>query len=219
MRFSARLGSYRNRQDAGAVLADLLADYRDRSDVMVLGLVRGGVPVAAEVARRLGVPLDVLVVRKLGVPWAPEVAFGALGPEGVRVLNRSIADRLEQRDIDMVTERETAEVRRRELAYRPDRPRLDLTGKTAIVVDDGLATGATARAAVEVGRRLGAASVVVAVPVGSVEAVELLERAADQMICPMAPPDFGAVSRFYQDFHQVSDSEVRDLLAASGWPG
>lgn len=219
MRFSARLGSYRDRQDAGAVLADLLADYRGRSDVMVLGLVRGGVPVAAEVARLLGVPLDVLVVRKLGVPWAPEVAFGAVGPEGVRVLNQSIADRLSRSDIDDVTTRETAEVRRRELAYRPDRPPLDLSGKTAIVVDDGLATGATARAAVEVARRLGAASVVVAVPVGSVEAAVLLERAADQMICPMTPSDFGAVSRFYQDFHQVSDSEVRDLLASSGWPG
>lgn len=219
MRFSARLGSYRDRQDAGAVLADLLADYRGRSDVMVLGLVRGGVPVAAEVARLLDVPLDVLVVRKLGVPWAPEVAFGALGPEGVRVLNQSIADRLSQADIDDVTQRETAEVRRRELAYRPDRPSLDLSGKTAIIVDDGLATGATARAAVEVARRLGAASVVVAVPVGSVEAAGLLERAADQMICPMTPTDFGAVSRFYQDFHQVSDSEVRDLLASSGWPG
>ncbi len=219
MRFSARLGSYRDRQDAGAVLADLLADHRGRSDVMVLGLVRGGVPVAAEVARLLGVPLDVLVVRKLGVPWAPEVAFGALGPEGVRVLNQSIAERLSPSDIDDVTEREAAEVRRRELAYRPDRPRLDLSGKTAIIVDDGLATGATARAAVEVARRLGAASVVVAVPVGSVEAAGLLERAADRMICPMTPSDFGAVSRFYQDFHQVSDSEVRDLLASSGWPG
>ncbi|HEX6075390.1 MAG TPA: phosphoribosyltransferase family protein [Micromonosporaceae bacterium] len=218
MRFSTQLGSgtYRDREDAGAVLGDLLADYRGRSDVVVLGLVRGGVPVAAEVARHLDVPLDVLVVRKLGVPWAPEVAFGAVGPEGVQVLNQSIADRLSRRDIDQVTERETAEVQRRELAYRPDRPPLDLTGKVAIVVDDGLATGATARAAVEVAYRMGASSVVVAVPVGSVEAAELLDRAADRMICPLTPTDFGAVSRFYQDFHQVTDSEVRNLLAAAG---
>jgi predicted phosphoribosyltransferase len=216
MSFPAHLGSYRDRQDAGAVLADLLADYRDRPDVVVLGLVRGGVPVAAEVARQLRVPLDVLVVRKLGVPWAPEVAFGAVGPEGVQVLNKAIADRLSQRDIDQVTGRETTEVRRRELAYRPDRPPLDLTGKVAIVVDDGLATGATARVAVEVARQMGGASVVVAVPVGSMEAAALLEQAADRMICPLTPRDFGAVSRFYQDFHQVTDSEVRDLLAAAG---
>ena len=207
-------GTYRDRRDAGAVLSDLLADYRGRSDVVVLGLVRGGVPVAAEVARRLGVPLDVLVVRNLVVPWAPDVAFGAVGPEGVQVLNKSIADRLSRHDIDQVTRRETVEVRRRELAYRPDRPSLDLTGKAAIVVDDGLATGATARAAVEVARRMGAASVVVAVPVGSVEAAALLEQAADRTICPMTPRDFGAVSRFYEDFHQVTDSEVRGLLTS-----
>ncbi|MGH3739261.1 MAG: phosphoribosyltransferase [Micromonosporaceae bacterium] len=206
------MGTYRDRREAGAALAEQLDEYRDRDDVMVLGLVRGGVPVAAETARQLGVPLDVLVVRKLGVPWAPEVAFGALGPRGVRVLNAEIADRLGQRDIDAVTARETSELRRRELVYRPDRPPVDLTGTVAIVVDDGLATGATARAAVEVARTLGAASVVVAVPVGSVEAVSLLERDADQVVCPLAPPDFGAVSRFYADFHQVTDDEVRDLL-------
>lgn len=218
MRFSSRLGSetYRDRQEAGAVLADWLAEYRQRADVAVLGLVRGGVPVAAEVARRLGAPLDVLVVRKLGVPWAPEVAFGALGPEGVRVLNPGIADRLDQQDIDLVTSRESAEVQRRELTYRPDRPPLDLTGRTAIVVDDGLATGATARAAVEVARRLGAAEVVLAVPVGAAEAVDLLKQAADRVLCPMTPLDFGAVSRFYEDFHQVTDTEVRNLLASAG---
>ncbi|MGH3647839.1 MAG: phosphoribosyltransferase [Micromonosporaceae bacterium] len=207
------MGTYRDRSQAGAVLAELLGDYRDRDDVVVLGLVRGGVPVAAETARLLGVPLDVLVVRKLGVPWAPEVAFGALGPGGVRVLNPSIADRLDQRDIDAVTENEMAELARREREYRPDRPPLELTDTVAIVVDDGLATGATARAAVEVARTLGAAKVVVAVPVGSTEAIGLLEQAADQVVCPLAPPDFGAVSRFYGDFHQVTDAEVRALLA------
>lgn len=213
MRFSTWAGTYGDRRQAGAALAELLGDYRGRDDVIVLGLVRGGVPVAAETAQRLGVPLDVLVVRKLGVPWAPEVAFGALGPRGVRVLNHEIADRLDQRDIDAVTERETEELARRERAYRPDRPPLDLTDTVAIVVDDGLATGATARAAVEVTRTLGAAEVVVAVPVGSTEAVGLLEHAADRVVCPVTPLDFGAVSRFYGDFRQVTDDEVRELLA------
>ncbi|MGH3715997.1 MAG: phosphoribosyltransferase [Micromonosporaceae bacterium] len=216
MKFSTWAGTYRDRRQAGEVLAERLADYRERDDVIVLGLVRGGVPVAAEVAQRLGVPLDVLVVRKLGVPWAPEVAFGALGPRGVRVLNTEIADRLESRAIDQVTEQEATELVRREQAYRPDRPPLELSGKVAIVVDDGLATGATARAAVQVARTLGAATVVVAVPVGSVEAAELLKQDADLLICPLAPPSFGAVSRFYADFHQVTDDEVRDLLAETG---
>ena len=205
--------AYRDRRQAGATLAELLGDYRDRADVKVLGLVRGGVPVAAEVADLLGVPLDVLVVRKLGVPWAPEVAFGALGPNRVRVLNPGIADRLTERDIEIVTRRETAEVARREQAYRPGWPPLDLNGTIAIVVDDGLATGATARAAVEVARSLGAAEVIVAAPVASPEAVEWLREAADRVVCPQTPHDFGAVSRFYEDFHQVSDGEVRALLA------
>src|SRR5690606_1495792 len=122
---------------------------------IVLGLVRGGVPVAAEVTRRLELPLDVLVVRKLGVPWVPEVAFGARGPKGVRVLHTAIAARLDPADIDEVPEREAREVTRREAAYRGRRPPLDLTGRTAIVVDDGLATGATARAAITVARRMG----------------------------------------------------------------
>ncbi len=217
MRFSTHLGSgtYRDRRQAGAVLAELLADIRAEPHAVVLGLVRGGVPVAAEVAQLLHVPLDVLVVRKLGVPWAPEVAFGAVGPAGVRVLNPDIAARLGARDIAIVTEQATAELVRRERAYRADRPPLDLTGQIAVVVDDGLATGATARAAVEVARTLGARRIVVAVPVGSVEAVGLLERTADLVVCPLAPNDFGAVSRFYDDFHQVTDDEVRDLLSGT----
>jgi predicted phosphoribosyltransferase len=213
MRFSIRSSTYRDRREAGAVLADLLDEYRGDPDTVVLGLVRGGVPVAAEAARLLDVPLDVLVVRKLGVPWAPEVAFGALGPAGVRVLNPQIADRLSQDAIDSVTKQEAEELARRERVYRPESRPLDLTGKTAIIVDDGLATGATARAAVEVARKLGAQKVIVAVPVGSIEAVRLLEQVADQVVCPFAPSDFGAVSRFYDDFHQVTDSEVHALLA------
>jgi predicted phosphoribosyltransferase len=172
--------------------------------------------VAAAVAHRLGVPLDVLVVRKLGVPWAPEVAFGALGPGGVRVLNADIADRLDADQIGAVTRNEAAELRRREERYRGGQPPLELSGRTAIIVDDGLATGATARAAVAVARQLGAQRVLVAVPVGAPDAYRALARAADAVVCPLTPADFGAVSRYYADFHQVSDDEVSALLARAG---
>ncbi|GAA4678239.1 phosphoribosyltransferase [Phytohabitans rumicis] len=207
---------YRDRRTAGAALADQLRAYAGRPDVVVLGLVRGGVPVAAEVAERLGVALDVLVVRKLGVPWAPEVAFGALGPHGVRVLNDSIAEKLEPEEIAEVTQREEAELRRREDRYRAGRPSLNLTGRTAVLVDDGLATGATARAAALVAKRMGAARVVLAAPVGSVEACEGLTTVVDEVVCPVHPADFGAVSRFYRDFHQVTDAEVGAVLTALG---
>jgi putative phosphoribosyl transferase len=204
--------SYRDRRDAGARLASHLAQYVGRDDVVVLGLVRGGIPVAAEVARRLGVPLDALVVRKLGVPWAPEVAFGALGPGDLQVLNEDIAKRLAPEEIAAVVRHEAAELARRERRYRGGRPPLDLAGRTAVIVDDGLATGATARAAIAVARQLGAARVVMAVPVGSDEAVAHLEALADEVVCPLAPMYFGAVSRFYDDFGQVSDAEVVALL-------
>ena len=148
--------SYRDRRAAGAALAEHLAGYAGRDDVVVLGLVRGGVPVAAEVARRLGAPLDVLVVRKLGVPWAPEVAFGALGPGGVRVLNEEIAARLPRPAVAGVVRHEAGELARRERRYRARRPAIELDGKVALLVDDGLATGASARAAVAVARELGA---------------------------------------------------------------
>ncbi|HTF10228.1 MAG TPA: phosphoribosyltransferase, partial [Asanoa sp.] len=159
-------GSFRDRVAAGAALAEGLAGYAKRPDVVVLGLVRGGVPVAATVAARLAVALDVLVIRKLGVPWAPEVAFGALGPGGVAVRNDDVAARLDQPDVDRVLAREEAELARREAQYRAGRPPLTLRGRVAVLVDDGLATGATARAAVAVARELDAARVVLAVPVG-----------------------------------------------------
>jgi predicted phosphoribosyltransferase len=203
---------YRDRTDAGEQLGEALGAYANRNDVVVLGLVRGGVPVAAAVAARLRAPLDVLVVRKLGVPWAPEVAFGALGPGGVQIRNPHIADRLERSDVDAVAARETDELLRRERQYRAGRPAVDLTGKIAIIVDDGLATGATARAAVAVTRRLGAARVTLAVPVGAPEAVSLLAAEADEVICLMRPPDFDAVGRFYEDFGQVDDDTVVELL-------
>jgi predicted phosphoribosyltransferase len=204
--------TYADRSAAGAVLAEHLGPYANRPDVVVLGLVRGGVPVAGEVARRLAVPFDVLVVRKLGVPWAPEVAFGALGPGDVRVLNPDIVSRLTVEEVGAVVRHEGVELARRERRYRADRPVLSLTGRVALIVDDGLATGATARAAVAVARQLGATEVVVAVPVGSVEAVAQLSTLADRVVCPTMPDDFGAVSRFYDDFGQVSDDEVVALL-------
>lgn len=203
---------YRDRAAAGEALAAELIGRVDPVHTVILGLVRGGVPVAAAVAARLRTPLDILVVRKLGVPWAPEVAFGALGPGGVRVLNERIAHRLEPAQIQGVVQREAAELHRRELLFRADRPPLDLTGRTAIIVDDGLATGATARAAVAVARRLGATGVVVAAPVGSIEAANLVGAAADALICPLTPPDFHSVSRFYVDFPQLDDDTVARLL-------
>src|SRR5262249_20685087 len=160
-------------------------EYVGQPDVLVLGLVRGGVPVAAEVARRLNAPLDALVVRKLGVPWAPEVAFGAVGSGGVRVLNDEIAARLPADAVTSVLRREAAELGRRERRYRADRPPLNLDGRVALLVDDGLATGASARAAVAVARRLGARRVVVAVPVGAPQAVDQLRKVADEVVCPV----------------------------------
>ncbi|MEU1603950.1 phosphoribosyltransferase [Micromonospora matsumotoense] len=209
------MSSYRDREDAGRRLAERLTALAGQPDVVVLGLVRGGVPVARVVADRLGAPLDVLVVRKLGLPWAPEVAFGALGPGGVRVLNDQVAARLDPADSSDVQRREQAELDRREARYRSGRPPLDLTGRTALIVDDGLATGATARAAVQVARRLGARRVVVAVPVGAQEAYEMLAAEADEVVCAQHPVDFGAVSAYYDDFHEVDDDEVTEALIAT----
>jgi predicted phosphoribosyltransferase len=205
--------TYANREHAGDVLAGELSAYADRPDVVVLGLVRGGVPVAARVAAALHRPLDVLVVRKLGVPWAPEVAFGALGPGGVAVHNPDVESHLSAQDIAGVLDAESDELRRREAAYRRGRPALALTDRIAVIVDDGLATGATARAAVAVARELGAARVVVAVPVGADDSLELLRGEADEVVCPLVPEYFGAVSRFYRSFPQTRDDEVVTLLA------
>ncbi|MEU5720946.1 phosphoribosyltransferase family protein [Micromonospora sp. NPDC047738] len=207
--------TYRDRAEAGRMLADKLTDLAGRPGVVVLGLVRGGVEVARVIAERLGVPLDVLVVRKLGVPFAPEVAYGALGPGGVQVLNEMVANRLSEVDKAEVRQREQAELERREGLYRAGRPPLDLTGRTAVIADDGLATGATARAAVQVARHIGAARVVVAVPVGSREAYEMLAGEADQVVILETPPDFMAVGAYYEDFHEVSDNEVTETLKAT----
>lgn len=205
--------TYANRNEAGDLLAAHLSPYTGRGDVMVLGLVRGGVPVAARVAAALRAPLDVLVVRKLGVPWSPEVAFGAMGPGGVTVHNPDVESYLSPSDMAAVIRREGDELIRREARYRGGRPPLSLSGQVAIIVDDGLATGATARAAVAVCRRLGARSIVVAVPVGAADSLAALRREADEVICPLVPPVFGAVSRFYRSFSQTTDDEVISLLA------
>jgi predicted phosphoribosyltransferase len=207
--------TYRDRHAAGAQLARRLRRYAGRPDVVVLGMVRGGVPVAVVVAERLSVPLDVLIVRKLGVPWAPEVAFGALAPGGVKVLNERVVTRLDPSAVQAVLRRELAELGRRERQYRGGRAPLDVAGRTAIVVDDGLATGASASAAIAAVKRMGAAAVVLAVPVGAREAVKSLAAAADEVVCPLVPATFGAVSRYYDDFRQVDDDEVVSLLAAS----
>lgn len=208
--------AYRDRDDAGETLARRLVQLTGRPDVTVLGLLRGGAPVAAVIARRLGVAYDVLVIRKLGLPGAPEVAFGAIGPGGVRVLNSQVASGLDDEQIARITAEETAELRRREQRLRGDREPLDLTGRTAVLVDDGLATGATARAAAAVVRGLGAVRVVLAVPVGSIEAVAALHDVVDEVVCPLRPGDFRAVGQYYVDFHQVSDEEVTRLPVGRG---
>jgi putative phosphoribosyl transferase len=206
--------TYANRRAAGDELARHLTRYAGRSDAVVLGLVRGGVPVAERVAATLGLPLDVLVVRKLGVPWAPEVAFGAIGPGGVVVHYHDVEHHLSSADIAEVIAAESVELAEREARYRAGQPPLSLARKAAIIVDDGLATGATARAAVLVARHLSAESVVVAVPVGAADSLRQLRAEADEVVCPLAPEVFGAVSRFYDSFPQTSDAEVTRVLAS-----
>jgi putative phosphoribosyl transferase len=205
--------SFRDREAGGAVLGETLARYAGRPDLVVLGLVRGGVPVAAAVARRLEAPFDALVVRKLGIPWAPEVAFGALGRENICILNEDIVAQVPPDAVATVVRREALELSRSEGRYRAGRPPLELDGHVAVLVDDGLATGASARAGVAVARRMGARWVVVAIPVGSPLAVDQVLEVADEVVCPVQPPDFDAVSCWYDEFDQVSDAEVITLLA------
>jgi putative phosphoribosyl transferase len=208
---------FRNRAQAGRALARHLLEYAGRPDTIVLALPRGGVPVGFEVARALGAPLDVFVVRKLGVPGYSELAMGAIASGGVRVLSRDLVARLgiSHEALDAVTERETAELARREALYRGNRPPHAVSGMTVIVVDDGLATGSTMRAAVEAVRKLGAARIVVAVPVAAPESFGRLAEEADECVCVAAPVGFAAVGEFYSDFEATSDDEVRSFLAAA----
>jgi putative phosphoribosyl transferase len=183
---------------------------------LVLGLPRGGVPVAAGVARALGCDLDVLVVRKVGVPGQPELAMGAVGPGGVTVRNAEVLGMLPDaaRRFEAVAVRERAEVERRERAYRGERAPLAVAGRTVVLVDDGVATGATLRAAIKAARALGSSRVVVAVPVAAPDAVRRLAAEADEVICLDQPAYLAAVGQSYEDFSQVTDAEVRDFLAA-----
>lgn len=205
---------FRDRAEAGRYLAASLASYADRADVTVLALPRGGVPVAFEVARAIGAPLDVFIVRKLGVPGQEEVAMGAIATGGVRVINQYVVRQLAIAPsvIESVAAVEQRELERRERIYRGDRPAVPVRGRTVILVDDGLATGSTMMAAVEALRRQGPACIVVAAGVGSPQACAALSGRADACICALQPPMLDGVGRWYADFSQTTDAEVRDLL-------
>jgi predicted phosphoribosyltransferase len=206
---------FRNRTDAGRQLAEKLAAYANRPGVLVLALPRGGVPVGFEVARELGAPLDVFLVRKLGVPGYEELAMGAVATGSVRVLNDEIVRGLgiSEHEIDAAAARELQELARRQWLYRGDRPLPDIAGRTVILVDDGLATGATMRAAIAAVRQQQPARIVVAVPTASPDTCEALKAEADDVVCAMTPEPFLAVGHWYEDFTQTTDDEVRELLA------
>lgn len=208
---------YRNRTEAGRLLAAELAHYKSKPDVLVLGLTRGGVPVASEVASALQAPLDVIVVRKLGVPFHSELAMGAIAGDGTQILDKNLVHMLHitDKDVDAVLARERAELERRERLYRGGRPALDLKGRTAILVDDGLATGSTMLAAVAFAKKHLAKRIVVAVPVASVEAVDKLREKVDECVCLATPELFLAVGVWYENFLPVNDAEVMKLLEDS----
>jgi predicted phosphoribosyltransferase len=208
---------YRNRSEAGKHLAAKLTTYADRDDVLVLALPRGGVPVAFEVAKALRAPLDVFLVRKLGLPGHEELAMGAIATGGVRVLNHDVVDYLEISDtvIDAIATIELEELERRERVYRGGRPEPDVSGKTVILIDDGLATGSTMRAAVAALRQLKPARIVVAVPVAAPQTYDEYRMGVDEIICAVTPKRFYGVGRWYRDFSQTTDEEVSDLLEQS----
>jgi predicted phosphoribosyltransferase len=211
-------GGYRDRLEAGQELAARLAAYGDDPGVVILGLPRGGVPVAYEVARALSAPLDVFLVRKLGVPGHEELAMGALASGGLRVLNRAVVDRLGITDqqIDLALGLEGRVLAHRERDYRGERPPTEVEGKTVILVDDGMATGASMWAAVAALRRRNPRRIVVAVPVAAPETCEALEAEADEVVCARTPDPFYAVGFWYDDFSQTTDTEVRALLSRAG---
>jgi len=215
-----RLIPFHDRPDAGRRLADLLSKYGGRDDVLVLALPRGGVPVGFEVAQRLAAPLDVFVVRKLGVPWQPELAMGALASGGVLVLNPEVAGApdIDRETIGQVVERERREIDRRERSYRGDVPRPAVEGRVVILVDDGIATGSTMRAAAQAVRELKPKRIVIATPVAPPGARERLRTDADEFVCLAEPRSFLAIGEFYRDFAQTSDDEVRALLARATTP-
>jgi putative phosphoribosyl transferase len=204
---------FRDRRHAGQELAQALAHYRGTPGLLVLALPRGGVAVGYEVAHALGAPLDVFVVRKLGHPAHEEYAIGAIASGGVRVMNPAAGFGPDDPEVERVARREQAELERRERSYRGDRPALQLGGRTVIVVDDGLATGATMRAAAQAIRQQRPARLCVAVPVGAPDSCEAMRNVADEVVCPLTPEPFRAVGLWYLDFPQASDDEVHQLLA------
>jgi predicted phosphoribosyltransferase len=206
---------FSNRHEAGEALAKRLMDYKDRPEVIVLALPRGGVPVAFAVPQALNAPLDVFVVRKLGVPGHEELAMGAIASGGVRVLNPEVLSRLriDTWHVDAIAKEESQELDRREREYRGERPMPDLHGKTVILIDDGLATGATMRAAAKALHHLGPAKIVVAVPAAASETCDEFRAEVDEIICAITPEPFYSVGSWYKDFSQTSDEEVHELLA------
>lgn len=205
---------FQNRKQAGQMLAKLLQSYANREDVIVLGLPRGGVPVAFEIATALQAPLDIFVLRKLGAPGHEELAFGAIASGGSLVLDRRVIEGLDisDRQIEAVTANQRRELQRRELVYRGDKPPLEIEGLIAIVVDDGIATGSSMRAGIKALRQLKPARIVVAVPVAPLATCNRLKPEVDEFVCVHTPQSFHAIGQFYKDFSQVSDREVIELL-------
>jgi putative phosphoribosyl transferase len=205
---------FKDRQEAGERLAKELSGYREEQGVVVLGLPRGGVPVAEKIARSLAAPLGVFIVRKVGVPGRRELAMGAIGSGGVRVVNEDVVRSLgiSKEEFEAVAQEELKELREREEAYHGEVPELDLAGKTVILVDDGIATGATIRVAIKALRRHQPKKLIVAVPVAPPETCDVLAVEVDELICPLRPANFLAISRWYEDFGQTSDDEVRRIL-------
>lgn len=211
---------FRDRREAGRMLATLLERYANRPDVLVLALPRGGVPVGYEVAQALSAPLDIFLVRKLGVPGHEELAMGALASGGVRVLNEDVVRYLQisEATIDAVAKEEQRELERRERLYRDGKPPLDVRGRTVILVDDGLATGSTMRAAIQALRPQHPAAIVVAVPVAAASTCAEFKGEADDVICASTPEPFHAVGLWYADFTQTTDGEVHDFLEHAAKP-
>jgi putative phosphoribosyl transferase len=205
---------FEDRVEAGQILASQLRAYADRADVVVLGLPRGGVPVAFEIAQALRAPLDVMIVRKLGVPGHEELALGAIASGGVRVLNRRLVEELalSPSTIEAIARRQQVELERREELYRGDRPAIQVAGQVVILVDDGIATGSTMRAAVQTLRHQKPARIVVAVPVAPPPVCEELQSVVDELVCLAQPVGFFAVGQWYRDFSQTTDEQVRNLL-------
>ncbi len=211
------MSRFSDRRDAGRKLSQKLGHYAGRSDVLVLALPRGGVPVALEVSRILNTPMDVFIVRKLGLPGREELAIGAIASGGIRVLNDDVIRLLNvpEEVIRFVAKRELQELQRREQIYRGNRPPTDVRGKTVILIDDGLATGASMRAAVKGLRAQHPARIVVAVPTAAAEVCEAFRDEVDEIVCAITPEPFQGVGRWYEDFRQITDDEVRSLLEES----